>query len=97
MTPLSGSLLYPRLDREIGRQLIAEQASLGLNDLEQLGNVSHPSSAPAPTGGHPVETSVLVALQNRVRHLAVAAGYPAPLPAGRNSVSTDPAGPPSTR
>lgn len=74
-----GALLYPSLSRTASQGLIIQQRGLSLDDLQCQGALTHPDAAPAPTGGHPAPITKIRELQDRIRRIAVDAGYPRPL------------------
>ncbi len=74
-----GALVYPRLPREVGRAVLARSANAEPIDLRPLGALSHPAAAPAPTGGNPASVDQIEKVQQAVRDVAHAAGFPRPL------------------
>ena len=73
------SWLYPRLGESEARRLIAEHAGLSLDALEDSGGHTHPAASPSATGGQPVPVDVIQRVQEEIRRVAQAAGYPQPL------------------
>lgn len=89
---MTGHLIYPRLDASSGRALVAERFGLSLSELHDLGTTGHPDAAPAPTGGHPVESARLLDVQTAIRAVAEAAGYPSRLRRGSEQAFDRPCG-----
>lgn len=77
-----GTLVYPRLPREAGRALLVHYADMEPADLRQGGALSHPAAAPVPTGGSPAGPDQIRKVQQAVRDVADATGFPRPLPHG---------------
>lgn len=59
--------LYPRLPRIAARTVLRSHQGQKLQDLRAAAGTSHPSAAPAPTGGKPVPERILRDLANEVR------------------------------
>ena len=91
-TTAAEMLLYPRLPREEGLKLIGERRELGVADLRQLGLLTHPFAAPAPTGGTPAKPERLAIVQNEIRSAAAKAGFPNPLRRGEEQSFDRPCG-----
>lgn len=91
MTAQPGTWIYPRLDPSTARKVLFERRGMDLSELAGLGALSHAEAAPAPTGGHPVVERTLGAVQEAVRDVASAAGYPDPL-RGRTQTFDRPCG-----
>lgn len=77
MTP--GTLLYPRLPRHVAKQLIADRTGIGLEELCELAELSHPDAEPSATGGHPADAARIKEVQQAIRDVAKRAGFPRPL------------------
>lgn len=84
--------MYPRLPRELGRALMADHLLLEPVNLRSLGAVTHPAAAPAPTGGIPADAGHIGKVQQAVRAMAEAAGFPTPLRRGREQDFDRPCG-----
>lgn len=76
---IAESLLYPRLGRAAAQRILHERAGAELDELYGLGSINHPDAAPAATGGHPAPAEKLLEIQNAIREIAKAAGFPQPL------------------
>lgn len=74
-----GSLLYPRLPRNVARRIVVERSTVSHSDLYQSANLSHPDAEPSATGGHPADRTKLEQVQETIRQVAEQAGYPKPL------------------
>ncbi len=72
-------LLYPRLGHDSALRLMEERMGLPLEILREMGAVDHPDAPFAATGGHPVGSTRMLHVQERIRKVAAAAGYPEPL------------------
>lgn len=71
-------LLYPRLPAYVARELAEERSSFSVEDLRNLSQpAEHPAAWYAPTGGQRIGRGQLISLQEGVRNLAQAYGYPA--------------------
>lgn len=73
------TLLYPRLPRNVARQVILDRVGASLAELHDMAVLSHPDAEPSATGGHPVDTEKLRQVQQTVRAIAEEAGFPEPL------------------
>jgi hypothetical protein len=70
------NLLYPRLGRATAQRILAERAGASLVELQGLGALDHPDTAPSATGGHPASTDKLRDIQSAIREVAKKAGFP---------------------
>lgn len=70
------NLIYPRLDTTIARELLHDRRNCTLEELKDLGELSHPSAAPAAVGGTPATEARLEEVQSAVRLCAAEAGFP---------------------
>ena len=87
-----GALVYPRLPRELGRAILIGSADMDPVALRLRAGVSHPSAAPAPTGGTPAGPEQIKKVQQAVRDVADATGFPTPLRRGREQDFDRPCG-----
>ena len=74
-----GRFVYPRLPLEVGRGLIADYEGLDFDELRRRGELSHRAAAPVPTGGQPAGQDQILEVQEAIRAVADAAGFPEPL------------------
>jgi len=79
----SPHFLYPRLPSPTAKDLVQKQAHLSVTELRLSSALSHVSSAPAATGGHPIDAQGLERLQNGLRELADRFGFPGGLDLAR--------------
>jgi hypothetical protein len=70
--------LFPRLPRALATRLAHERAKLGIDELRELAELSHPSVSFSPTGGARISENTLGVLAEAVRSLAGECGYPEP-------------------
>lgn len=75
----SGRFVYPSLDRATAEMLIAERQHLDLDDLRDLGGVGHGAAAPPSVGGRAASANRILRIQQAIRTIAEAAGYPSAL------------------
>ena len=72
----TGNFLYPRLNRDAAKRVLADRSSATLEDLFGLGALENQDAAPSATGGHPVPINKLRDLQAAIREVASDAGFP---------------------
>lgn len=68
--------LYPRIPLPTAERLIQERASLSVEALCKLSDISHETIQFAPTGGNRISLEHLQHIQNLVRDCAADCGYP---------------------
>jgi hypothetical protein len=83
------SELFPRLDHAIASTLVTTLAESTPEAIAAQAGLSHPSAAPAPTGGIQVREVRLQGIRNDVLDLACSQGFPESSAEGRRAFDAD--------
>lgn len=68
---MNGNLVYPRLQNENARKLLAEIREVspqGIHAVARLASSAHPKAAPVATGGRPATSAEIHSVRTRVLH-----------------------------